>query len=381
MSSLVSVKKGVDYSNCYLAIKEALSEIGFLSLLKDKKVFLKVSLVTAYHPEEAVNTHPEFIRGVIRVVKESGGEAIIGESSGTFGFTNEAFDVSGISRVARETDTKIVNLDASKIIKCRVNGKILKEIYLPEDVLTADIKVTLPKLKTHDFMTLSGAIKNQIGVLPGSYKCKVHSIAPSPLRLAELLSELNLYLRFDLAVVDAILSMEGKGPVFGKPRKSSFICAGQDLVAVDTVCSMMMGIKPEDVLTNKICERRGLGTANLNDINLICGNIDDNKIKFDIPRPPSKFANILYRLKYFLKSIAVVPVTVKRLCTGCGICQQGCPARAIVIQGVSKRNKDCIRCYRCYNHCPSQAIKLKCRWYLKYFFKKSARRMALRDLL
>jgi len=381
--SLVSIRNCPDYADCYDSIKTALSDISFLSLFNGKRVLLKVNLVTARPPEEAINTHPEFVRGVIRVIQENGGIALIGESSGTLGFTKEAFEVSGISRVALETGAKILNFDTSGARKHIIGGKILKEAYLPDAIFDADIKITLPKLKTHDFMLLSGALKNQMGALPGSYKCRMHQLAPTPPAMAELISELNLYLKFDLAIVDGVISMEGNGPVFGRAKRTSFIMAGRDLVAVDAVCSAIIGFKPEVVLTNKIGEKLGLGNADLSNIDLV-GDTGGNRRpgSFMLPAAPSKLKVLFLGLKYFLKSIAVMPVALQNKCNACGLCEKKCPVQAIAIDGFPRINiKRCIRCYNCFNICPNGAIRLKCKWYLKYFFKKSSRGMRLEGMV
>lgn len=44
-----------------------------------------------------------------------------------------------------------------------------------------------------------------------------------------------------LSVVDAIMSMEGNGPVAGTPRQTGLIIAGENPVATDSVCAKVMG--------------------------------------------------------------------------------------------------------------------------------------------
>jgi uncharacterized protein (DUF362 family) len=47
-----------------------------------------------------------------------------------------------------------------------------------------------------------------------------------------------------LVVVDAIVSMEGDGPIMGQPRATGFIAMGRDPVAVDATCARAMGLDP-----------------------------------------------------------------------------------------------------------------------------------------
>ena len=98
----VSLIKCRGYQKAKQAIADALGKIDSLKIFKNKKVLLKVNLNKAADPDKAVNTHPEFVRAVIQVIKAQGGLPFIGESSAILGFTKEAFKVSGIEEVAKE---------------------------------------------------------------------------------------------------------------------------------------------------------------------------------------------------------------------------------------------------------------------------------------
>lgn len=47
------------------------------------------------------------------------------------------------------------------------------------------------------------------------------------------------------------------------------------------------------------------------------------------------------------------------LCTGCGICEQNCPANALEIheRKAELNQNDCIRCGICHSTCPSNAVR------------------------
>jgi uncharacterized protein (DUF362 family) len=50
-----------------------------------------------------------------------------------------------------------------------------------------------------------------------------------------------------LAIVDAILGMEGDGPLNGTARKLGALVMGTDLVAVDATCCRLMGLPAERI--------------------------------------------------------------------------------------------------------------------------------------
>ena len=63
-------------------------------------------------------------------------------------------------------------------------------------------------------------------------------------------------------------------------------------------------------------------------------------------------------------------------CTGCGICEKVCLSGKIKMAGPKPAWLDqtkCLLCYTCLNYCPSQAIQIKTKWYMKSFTDKNGR--------
>jgi len=51
-------------------------------------------------------------------------------------------------------------------------------------------------------------------------------------------------------------------------------------------------------------------------------------------------------------------------CTGCGVCEKGCPVEAIDLNASAIDTKRCIACFGCVNNCPANAVDMT------YFGKK-----------
>ncbi len=46
----------------------------------------------------------------------------------------------------------------------------------------------------------------------------------------------------------------------------------------------------------------------------------------------------------------------KDLCTSCGLCEENCPTRVIIVSDLPKKQKGCIYCFNCVMVCPTGAI-------------------------
>ena len=72
--------------------------------------------------------------------------------------------------------------------------------------------------------------------------------------------------KIDYTVVDGIWGMEGNGPMGGEPVEMDLIVAGADPVAVDAVCTAIMGFNPKNIVHITLAAKRGLGVADLDQI-------------------------------------------------------------------------------------------------------------------
>lgn len=63
-------------------------------------------------------------------------------------------------------------------------------------------------------------------------------------------------------------------------------------------------------------------------------------------------------------------------CTGCKTCERVCLSEKIKIvdnKPVWKKNIKCYMCYACLNFCPTQAVQIKSKWYMKSFTEDNER--------
>lgn len=74
--------------------------------------------------------------------------------------------ISGIRQVVGKCKASLVKLNESTIVK-KVGDSSIKLAALIEDV---DLIISLPKLKNHELMYYTGAMKNIFGLVPDSIR-------------------------------------------------------------------------------------------------------------------------------------------------------------------------------------------------------------------
>ncbi len=369
-SSDVSIIRCPDYnsSKTYSAVRRAVDLLGGIRLFvrPGERVLLKPNLLKARPPEEAVTTHPEIVRAVIKLVQNAGGTALVGDSPG-LGSLQKVAERTGILDVIKEEGAQLVKFDAVVQIKSR--GQF-QQFEIARAVHEADAVINLPKLKAHGMTTLTGAVKNLFGCIPGKRKVQWHfSTGVNRDHFMRMLLELYSVLRPRLTVTDAVVGMEGNGPGSGDPRQIGAVVAGRDAVSVDAVCARLVGVDPEKLPLIRAAAATGIGETRQDRIRVFGDSLEQSSVnRFRLP--PQE--HLEWRLPEWTKSIlkdalTTRPVIADAYCIRCGICKGHCPQSAIYDAGkrLRIRYRDCIRCFCCQEFCPQGAITVGKGWALR----------------
>lgn len=362
MKSKVSVLKceGYEPQLVQKKVREALELLGGISVFirPESKVLVKPNLLMAKEPEYGVTTHPEVVRAVIKLLKEIKCNVFVGDGPSVWGNqvenVDEVYERTGMSRVCREEGVELVKFD-----KRRWRGDFPLSTWLDE----CDYLVSIPKFKTHEFTLITGAIKNNFGLVSGTYKTELHKRYFDREDFSKAVVNVYQEAKPALTVIDGILAMEGDGPATsGKTRNLNLLLASNDCVSLDVLVALIMGIKPFDVMTTKEAAERGLGKADLNSISVLGENLEDirNK-KFSLPTASIK-SNLPAPVKKLAKKlIKYLPCAERDNCIKCAACIEACPYQAITMEekGIVFDYSKCISCFCCQEACPSSAIKVK----------------------
>jgi uncharacterized protein (DUF362 family)/ferredoxin len=325
-----------------------------------EQILLKPNMLSVKSPEQAVTTHPTVVRVVAELVREAGGRVLIGDSPGIGGFQRVA-DRSGIARAAAESGAELVEFHSTVDLP---GSGTFRRITLARAYWEADKIINLPKLKTHEMMTMTCAVKNLFGAVVGAEKAGWHLKAgASREQFARLLLEIYLLKKPELNIVDAIVAMEGNGPGSGDPLQVGALIAGVNPVAVDMVAGRLAGIPKELLHVEREAERMGLAGTAWKDV--ACGGSPLDSFPSQPFRLPSGLdvqfglpKSISTLLKRQLTSF---PAADRRHCVLCGICRDACPPGAIEIKNsaLTVDQERCIRCWCCRELCPHDAMLVR----------------------
>ncbi|MFL5244792.1 MAG: DUF362 domain-containing protein [Gemmataceae bacterium] len=216
--------------------------------LAGKRVVLKPNLVE-YHRDKVINTNPNVVAAVIELCKKEGAkEIIVAEGPGHWRNVEYLVGASGLGDVLRHYNVPFVDLNHDEPVKKPNMGRLtgLEHLFLSRTIESAEVFISLPKLKTHHWAGATLAMKNLFGTLPGICygwpKNELHWRG-----IDNSIVDINLTRMPDLAIMDGIIGMEGDGPLNGTAKPMGALVMGCDMVAVDATCCRLMQLDPQRI--------------------------------------------------------------------------------------------------------------------------------------
>lgn len=213
-----------------------------------KCVLLKPNLVD-YIPGAEINTHPLLIAAAVECFRRLGAKRVtVAEGPGHQRDTQLVLQAIGLAQQLRDQRISFVDLNRDEVVKVplRTNYSRLNHLWLPRTVLDADFIVSMPKVKTHHWSAVTLSMKNMFGIVPGvKYgwsKNILHWRGIEPC-IVDILASVPVH----FVIADAIVCMEGNGPLAGTARGLGLVVLADDPVAADATCARLMGSLPERV--------------------------------------------------------------------------------------------------------------------------------------
>jgi len=235
--------------------------------VRGARAFLKPNLVE-YEANTAINTHPRVVAAAAAALLSAGArEVVVGEGPGHRRDIEYLLEGTGLDDALRELRVRFVDLNHDDVREVPLKSRFtkLESLWLPVELLQSDFVVSMPKLKTHHWAGLTASMKNLFGTVPGA----VYGWPKNLLHfrgIEQSIIDLTATIRPQLTIVDAVVGMEGDGPVMGRPRAMGFLAMGADLVAVDATLARIIGLDPLKMPYLKVASR-------------FLGNIDETRIE------------------------------------------------------------------------------------------------------
>ncbi len=357
-----------DEDQIFEAVSEGVRLLGgterFAAL--GERVLLKPNVLAGDPPERAVCTHPAVLKAAARLLRGQSRRLRYGDSPGA-GKAAPHLRRARLEPAAAEVGLEQAEFDRGREVPFAASPfPAVDRFLLAEGVLEADCLVSLSKMKTHNLVRMTGAVKNLYGCVPGLQKKALHLRFPDAFGFSRMLVALNLRLRARLHIMDAVVAMQGNGPRGGDPAPVGLLLFSADPVALDAVMCRLVDLDPLNVPTTRPGREWGLGTYLEDEIELVGDPpAAQSGADFKVPRGPVGDSSASGAMGFINNLISRRPAIQRRRCRLCGECVAACPVRPQALSWPDRTAPPvfsysrCIRCWCCQEICPEGAIQAK----------------------
>jgi len=268
--AVVGVEKDID-----AAVQSVFATFGGMeAVLGEKKdVFIKVNGVDY---KSHSYTDPQVVSSVARLFKRVGARKVyVMENTTQANFTRLVFRITGLEKAAREAGAVPLYLDEGKQVEIALPAmgyKVHVSRWIKERLIDGrddNLYVSLPKLKTHSMATVTLGVKNQYGLIMQKDRIIDHNF-----NLHRKFADIYAVIRPDFTLIEGIYAMNhghdvAEGLVDRCTERLDVLIGGDDTLAVDAVGCDIMGIDPREVEHLRLAAEDGLGTIDLDEIEVI----------------------------------------------------------------------------------------------------------------
>ena len=266
----VSLTRCDDYdpANVRAAILKHFNLLGGVGtfISRGDKVLIKPNMIAPKPAEYAVQTDPVVIIELAKILLDFGAKPFVADSP-AWANTAACAEALGIVEPLKKLDVPIRQL--RKPVKCILEHSGTK-IGISSVALEADKIINLPKLKTHQQLVATIAVKNMFGCVSGKAKAIWHYRKGATFdNFCTMLIDIYKLLKPVLTVIDAVIAMEGPGPISGSPKKVGWLIASADPMAAEVICCDLIGLIPEQLPLIRTAEKTGFGCTNRQNIQIV----------------------------------------------------------------------------------------------------------------
>ncbi len=263
---VVGRSRGYDVGRIKEFCDQAAPHLGLPESMHGTAVLLKPNLISSRASKLACS-EARFVRGVAEWFVDQGARLSIGDSP-SFGSAAQVLKKMGIEAELEGLDVAIVEFKTPKEHRLTHGVKV----GIAEEALGCDLLVNLPRIKAHNQMYVTIAVKNLFGIVCGMRKAMCHmKNGLSHRKFGDLMLDLSTLLPHSISLVDGIQTMNKRGPINGEPLDLGCLCGGRDPVAVDTLLLSLLELDVKKCPVWRAAAARAFPGATLDAIELPWG--------------------------------------------------------------------------------------------------------------
>ncbi|MCX6246301.1 MAG: DUF362 domain-containing protein [Bacteroidetes bacterium] len=260
---LVAVKDGEPIQ----MFDKAIASLGGMKAFvkPNQTVVVKPNIGWDTSPERGANTNPDLVKRIIEQCYSAGAKTVY-VFDNTCDSWNKCYENSGIQKAVKDAGGKLVpgNSEGNYQQVSVKNGKKLKEAKVHELILSSDVFINVPVLKSHGSSIITASMKNHMGIVWDRRYWHKND-------LNQCIADFAGYRKPDLNVVDAYRVMTKRGPR-GVSEEDvvlmKSLILSKDIVAADAAAAKMFGSEPADVSYIKLASEAGIGSMDLTKLSI-----------------------------------------------------------------------------------------------------------------
>ncbi|MBU1260811.1 MAG: DUF362 domain-containing protein [Planctomycetes bacterium] len=266
----VSLVKCADYDN--RAVRSAILrhfelQGGIESFIsKGDSVLIKPNMIAPKPASCATQTDPAVIVELAKILLDFGARPFVGDSP-AWANMKACSEAIGIVEPLAKLGVGIKQL--RKPVNRRLEHSGAK-IGISSIALGADKIINLPKLKTHQQLIATIAVKNMFGCVSGKAKAIWHYRKGATFDdFCTMLIDIYKLLNPVITIIDGVVMMEGPGPISGNPKRLGWLIGATDPIAAEIICCDLIGISPEQLPMAATARKIGFGCTSKGDIQIV----------------------------------------------------------------------------------------------------------------
>ncbi|MGD2035967.1 MAG: DUF362 domain-containing protein [Bacteroidales bacterium] len=216
-------------------------------------------------PERAANTNPGLVGNIVKHCLAAGAKKVVVFDKTCDEWTR-CYKNSGIEKAVKDNGGQMVT-GASEGLYRQVRvpeGVSLRSAKVHELILDSDVFINVPVLKNHGGAKMSLTMKNLMGIVWDRRYFHQND-------LHQCIADFATFKKPDLNVIDGYRVMKRNGPrgvSVNDVATMKYQILSTDMVAADTAATKVFGIETSRVKHIGLAEKSGVGTTNLDSLNI-----------------------------------------------------------------------------------------------------------------